>query len=178
MNIGYVAKINRRTVSIRADNHLLKIGHGLDVTEPPHHVFASRVFHHASTHVVITSSDGRNHLVEWKMVGKQRIGIDVHLILLHKSADTSHLRDAGHAFQPVAEIPVLKGPQLSQIMPACLVNQRVHVDPSHPGCIWTERGCDTFRQAALHALHNDAGPVPVEICLVIENDIDKGEPEE
>ena len=65
-------------------------------------------------------------------------------------------------------------------MPAGLVNQGVHVYPADTCCVRSQRWRDAGRQVASYALHvfDDAGAGPIEVGIVIEDDVDEREAEE
>ena len=84
--------------------------------------------------------------VDRDSVGEQFVGIDVHLILAHKSAHRRHLGHAGHRLQRIAQIPVLVAAHLLDAIPAGGIDQRVLIDPSHRGSILGQFDVDAFGQ--------------------------------
>jgi hypothetical protein len=65
-------------------------------------------------HVVVARANGVHHFHERDLVGRQGVGVHVHLILFLKTADGGHFGHPGHRLEPVAQIPILKTPQLRQ----------------------------------------------------------------
>ena len=76
----------------------------------------------SATHFFVAVADDLHHFVKRQIVGQELIGIDVHLVLLHKPANGRHFSHTGNAFQPVAQVPVVERAQLSQVVFARLVN--------------------------------------------------------
>ena len=117
---------------------------------------------------------------ERNVVGQQLVGIDLDLVLLLEAAEGRHFGDAFHALNPVAQVPVLEGAQVRQVVLAGLVHQRVLEAPAHAGGVRSQRRRDARRQRSRQALHvfQHPGARPVNVRAVLEDHIDKRVAEE
>ncbi|MNM48846.1 hypothetical protein D3C76_478980 [compost metagenome] len=61
----------------------------------------------------------------------QRIEDD--LVLLDHTADGGHLSDIRQRLELIAQEPVLQAAQLRQVMAAVAIDQRILINPAHPG---------------------------------------------
>ena len=106
----------------------------------------------------------------------QLIGIDVHLVLPHETAERRHVRHAGYGLQIVAQIPVLIAAQVRQALLAGGIDQGVLEYPSDAGGVRTQFGLDALRQTRQHGreVFERARARPVDIRAFVENDVDVG----
>ena len=72
----------------------------------------------------------------------QLVGVEKDLVLLAEAADGGDLGDSGHAFERVAQIPVLQAAQLLEIERAALVDERVLEHPADAGGVGAEHRRD------------------------------------
>ena len=180
VHIGHVLHIDGRAVRIHADGDVADVVDGLDVAQRPHHEFALRHLDQAAADIVVAAPDGVLHLRERDVVEGQLVRIHFHLVLLHIAAHAGNLGDAGHRLQRVAQIPVLDGAQLGQVVLAALVHQRVFIDPAHAGGVRPQRRRDARRQelGGIVQVFQHPGAGPVHVRAVLEDDVHEREAEE
>ena len=125
--------------------------------------------------VAVAALDGAPDLGEREAVGEQRVRIDLHLVLADVAADARDLRDARDRLQLVAEVPVLDGAEIRQIVTSGPIDEGVLVDPPDARRVGTERGRDAPWQASGDEVQGleHAAPCPVEIGPVLEDDVDE-----
>ena len=72
-------------------------------------------------------------------------------------------------------MPILKGPQLGQVVFAALVHERVFKHPAHAGGIGADDGVDALRQRAAHGAQilDHARARPVDVRAILKNHINK-----
>ena len=145
---GDVADPNRGPLCIHADGDLFDVLDGLDVSQPPDHVFGLGHFHEPAADIAVGAHDGLPDGGNGYVVGKQCVGVHDHLVLLDVSADRRHFGDTGYGLQRIAQVPVLNRSQLRKIQLAASVHQGVLVDPPDPGGVGSQRRRDSVRQTA------------------------------
>ena len=74
-----------------AEITVAEIIEALDVAAPSDHEFGFREFDEPPTDVVVTALDGAAHLRQRDVVGRERVGVDLDLILAHEAADAGDL---------------------------------------------------------------------------------------
>ena len=74
------------------------------------------------------------------------------MVCVHGSPPEDHLRDTIEGLQFKLQEPILDGPELRQVMPACPVDQGVLVNPTHARGIWSQFRVHARRQARQHVL--------------------------
>ena len=80
----------------------------------------------------------------------QLVRIEHDLILAHHAADGGDFGDVRHRLQFELQEPVVERAQLTEVVRAAAIDQRVLVDPAHAGCIRAQRNVRARRQPALH----------------------------
>ena len=137
-------------------------------------------FQHSATHVIVGAANGLHHFPQRNVETGQAIRIHVDLVFLFKAAHGGHFGHPFHGGEPVAQLEILQGAQVGQVMLAALVHQGVLEHPAHPGGIRPQCGADPFRQLLAGGVqvfqHPRAGPV--DIGVVLEDHIDKAQPHE
>src|ERR1019366_5939990 len=96
------------------DDDVLDVFQRLDVPAPSHHVLAAGHFHQSRTYIVVSLLNGAFHHVDWDLVAKQLVGIDVDLVFADEAAGGSDLCHTWNGLQRVAQIPVLVRAHLFQ----------------------------------------------------------------
>ena len=177
-HLGDVAQ-QHRGPGLASDHDRLDVLDGLDVAPAPNHVFPAAEFEQAPLHVIVGGLDAVDDLPDGNPVSRKAVGVDVDLVLLHKAPDAGHLRDALDAGQGVAQIPILKRPQIRQVVPAALVHQGVGIHPADPGRIGSQHRCRTFGKLRGDLLQVFEHPRarPVDVGAVLEDHVDIGEAE-
>ncbi len=97
-----------RAVRVLADDDLLDVADRSRVSAAAHHVLGAGELDEAAADVVVPLADRIDDLLNRDLVGEERLGLQVHLVLLLEPADRRHLCHARHALQPVAQVPVLE----------------------------------------------------------------------
>ena len=145
----------------------------MDIAAPTNHVLAAPEFQKPAFHVVVAVLNVFDHGSKRNAIGGEFVGVHLHLVLLHKTADRGHFGDSGHTRQPVTKLPVLKAAQLGQVVLAGLVHQCILKDPTHSGSVRTERGIDTVGELSANSLEvfKNPRPRPVKVRAVFENDV-------
>ena len=151
-----------------------KIVDALDIPGRPDHVFGFRQFDHRAAGLLVAPLDRLADPLQGQAVGPERVGIDHHLVLPNHAADGRHLRHAGHRLQLVLQEPVLKRPQLADVVSARPVDQGILIDPADPGGVGAERRQRAGRQARrdLAEILEHPAPRPVKIGPLLEQHID------
>ena len=104
------------------------------------------------------------------------MGSTGYLVLLYKTADARHLRNAGNAFQTEFDDIVLNAAQFGKIMSARFIDDGIGKSPAQAGGIGTEDGIDIGGNFVLHGLEifQDTASGPVDIRPFFKNDVDEG----
>ena len=150
-----------------------------DIAAPAHHVFRAAEFDGAAADIVVAHADGIHDTLDREAIGRELIGIQVHLILAHESAQTRDLRHAFDGADLIAQVPILKRAQLRQIMLAALIHQGVLENPADPCGIWPQRRGNPPGKSILHLVHvfENAASRPINVRAVFEDDVHIGEAE-
>ena len=94
---------------------------------------------------------------------------------MHKPADTCDFRHAGHGFELIAQVPVLKGPQVPEAVFMCMIHQDVFIDPAGARRVRSDHRMDIRRQLSLNFLqvfeYSRARPIKVGSILEDNEDI-------
>ena len=141
-----VAHQNRRAASPPTVT-LLDVLDGSDIAATAHHVFRAAQFDGAAADVVVAHANGIDHAFHRQPVGGQLVRIEIDLILAHESADAGDFRHAFDAADLIAQIPILKAAQLSQIIFPRLIDQRVLKDPADAAGVRAECRGNATRKA-------------------------------
>jgi hypothetical protein len=123
---------------------------GLQVPARPNHVLGFAQLQHRAARLAIRVLDRLHDARVRNSVGTQPLGIEHDLVLAHHAAEGSDFGDIGHGFELVAQQPVLQRSQLTEIMLAGPVDERVLVNPADAGGVGAQRGLRAGRQPALH----------------------------
>lgn len=172
----HVAEQQRRAGRVGAQHHLAEIVERAQIARGMHHVFRLGHLHHRAARLAVGPRQRVGHHRLRDAVGAHPVRVQHHLVLAHHAAQARHLRHIGHGLQLEAQEPVVERAQLPEIVPAAAVDQRVFVDPAHPGRVGAKRDCRAGRQAALYLVERleHARARPVGIGLVVEQHVDEG----
>src|SRR5271154_3916459 len=102
----------------------------MDVAEAADHVVCTRHFEHATTNLAVTVTDFVDHRFQRDLEREQPIRIELDLVLLYKAADGGYLRNAGHGFERIADIPILQAAEISETVSVALVDESIFVHPA------------------------------------------------
>jgi hypothetical protein len=93
----------------------------------------------------------RTASITWsrEVVGKERVGVDLDLILLDETAHRGDLGHPGHAPEPVLDVPVVESAKAGEIVLSAPVDERVLEAPSDPGGVGAEHRLDSGREPSL-----------------------------
>ena len=141
-----------------------------DVAAAAHVIFGRRDFENFSAHIAVAHLDRVDDVAERDVVGDELVRIEIDLVLLHEAADRRDFGDAFHRFQRVAQMPILKGTQLGEIVFAGVIDERVFVNPADAGGVRPDDRIDAFRQRAADGVQifNDARARPIDVGAVLE----------
>src|SRR5206468_523110 len=113
-------------------------------------------------HVAVTIFDDVNDVVQRDPEGEEPIRIDVDLVLLDETTYSSDLGHARHGLQPVADVPVVEGTHLGEVVTPAPIHEGVLEGPADSGRVGTQDGGDALRELSPDLIHvlEDAGPAP------------------
>src|SRR5437016_3121001 len=126
-----------RSAVLRFERDVFNISDAFDVTAAADVVFGGSDLEDFAAHIAVGHADFVHDFIERDAVGEQFVRIDIHLVLLYKTADGRDFGDPFDRFERITEVPILKGAQLGQVVFARLVHQRVFVNPANTGGIGT-----------------------------------------
>jgi len=91
--------------------------------------------------VQVVACEGREHLAQRELVGRQLFGIEHHLVLFGRAAHGVDLDHAGHSAQLGNEIPLQHAAQLHGGVPVAVEHELVDLaEPRGYGCkLWTAK---------------------------------------
>ena len=112
----------------------------MNVAAAADEILFSREFHNAASDLTVAVADDLHDLVDGHAVSAELVRIHVDLVLLHKSADGCHFRNARDALQEITHVPVVERSQLSEIVRAGFIDERVLKSPPDTGCVGTKAG--------------------------------------
>ena len=176
--MGDIPNQDGRTAAICPDGDQLNILNRAQVAAPSNHVFRAGHFQDTAAHLRITVPDRFDDRLDRQPIGGQRVRIYLDLILFDEPADRGHFCHSRHTFQLVAQVPVLKAAELSQIVRPGLVHQRVLIDPPDSRGIRSQRRCDAGRKLPGEFLEifQHATPRPIQVCPVFEDHVHVRDP--
>ena len=134
----YVAQTHRHAGGCRHERHLPKIFQAPQVARGAHHVLGLAEFEHRAARLLVRALDRLHDLGVRDAVGRKLVRIEHDLVLAHHAAHGSDLGHVGHGLQLVLEKPVLQRAQLRDVHLAAAVDQRILVDPTDAGRVWTQ----------------------------------------
>ena len=136
-------------------DRLFDILNRFDIAESAHQVFGLVDLDCFGTHVAVGFLHGHHHLVELNVVGPERSGIHIHLVLLNKAPYGSHFRHALSGVQPIFYVEILNGTDLVQVPSPCGVPLFVAAFECIPEHL-SERSC-IRTEGRLHAIGKESG---------------------
>jgi hypothetical protein len=98
----------------RSNDDVLDVVDGLDQADAANNRPGAVRLDDVSADIGIALTDGAENVAERKAETSQTAGIDVDLVLLDRSADGRHFRDAGHGVELIPDEPVLEAPQVAK----------------------------------------------------------------
>ena len=167
-----------RHAALALDDDLLQVGQALDVAAPAHRELGLRQLDGASAHVHVAGAQRLANLGQRNAERLQSPRIDDHAVLLDEPADAGDLGNALGLGDPVADVPVLNGPQLGEA-PLRAAND-ILIDPADAGRVgpeaWRHAGRQPSRSGA--QIFEHARACPIEVGAVLEDDVDERDAEE
>ena len=173
-DVGHVPQGQRGTAVVYHQRCFGDVGQFVHIAGRADHEFGLSHLDHAAASFAVCALNGIAYLCQRYVVGTQLVGVDDDLILFDHAADGGHLGHTVDGLQFVFQEPVLKGPQLCQIMAAAAVDQGVLVNPAHTRGIGAKLRCNTFGQVCgdLAQIFQHPRTRPIQIGAVFEHDID------
>ena len=155
----------------------------LDITQSADEILGPIDLHGARAHVDVRVLGGEHHLYEVEAIGTHGLGVEVDLVLLDEATHRGHLRHTLGGTERIAHVVVLQGAQLLRV-PAAGGLSRLGVAPLEGVPEDLAQGRGVGAQCRLHALGQqsggqgvefleDARTAPVELHVLLENNIDK-----
>ena len=175
-----------RHVAAGLDDRALDVFQALQEAEAADHVLDAVDLDRARSHVQVRAPDRSKDLLQGHAVGSHGVGIDVDLHLAHEAAHRGHLRHAARRGQGVAHGPVLDRAQLVEVpaarrAPGLVPSlEGVPEDLTEGRRVRAEGRGDLRRQGVggeAGELLEHARAGGVELGLVLEDDVDRGEAE-
>ncbi len=141
------------------------------IAESANHVFSPTHFKQASTNFVRTCSNFFDDRRERDSVTSKFVGVHVDLVLAHKSANGRYLRHSWNSFELVAQIPILKAPQVGQTALMTMVHKHIFINPSCAGRVRPDNGMGACWQTSRDLLHvlQYTRSRPVQVCCVFKD---------
>ena len=166
-----------RHASRRSHDDVCGILDRADVPDPADDVLTLTDLQQPAADIVVRAADGGDDTLERYTARGHLHRIEIDLVLLDEPADRGHLRDSGSRLQTQLEIPVLQRAKLSEVVRIGL--QGVPEDVSNAGPLRSEARRHSFRQKARQVVETfeHARPGPVDIDVVLEDDVDEREAE-
>src|ERR1700731_2290002 len=137
----------------------------MNIAEAANHVVGSRHFEHASTDFPVAIADLVDHRFQRDLEREQPIRIELNLVLLYEAAYRGYLRNAGHGFERIADIPILQAAEIGETLSMALIDESIFIHPARAGRVRSDHGIDASGKLASNLLqvfqHAAAGPVDV-----------------
>ena len=156
-----------------SDGDIGEVPERFEISEAADHIFRSSKFKQASADFVRALADSIDDRGERNVEGLEPGRIKLHLVLPHKSANRGYLRHAGHGFQLVADVPVLKTAEIGEAHLVAVVNEDILIDPARACSVGSQHGINSRRQPTLQLLEilEHARTRPVQVCTILKDDV-------
>src|SRR6185437_7867524 len=177
LDAGHIAQQNRGTVA-GLEHDVAEIVDALQISLASDDILEFGKLDGTTADIGIAGTDRVAHLLHGDAEIAHALRVENDVVLLDEAADARHLRDAFGLGQRKLQIPVLDGAGVGKI--ELLRHHRILVDPADAGGIGTDRRRHTGGQSRGRAVEEfeHARARPVDVGAVLEDDIDKGNPEE
>src|ERR1700736_2806927 len=167
-----------RHATVALDDDLLQVRKALDVPASAHRELGFCKLDGASAYVHVAGAQGFANSCQRDTKRLQPPRVDDHAVLLDEAADA---RDFGNALRlrnAVADVPVLNGPQLGEIL--LLAANDILIDPSHYRRVRTQARRHPRRQPPRRRaeIFEHTRARPVEVGAVLKDDVDERNAEE
>ena len=177
---GYVGDSDRRSRRCRSEHDVLQVANALDVAQPADHVLPLRHLDDHGPDVLVRGPNRSYHLRHRDPEASQLHGIHrdlVHPLETAHRSDFTHTRDGREL---IAQVPILKGSEIRQRQDVGGVLEDVLVDPSESRGVRPQGrfGAGGKFSPDPGQVLEDPAPSPIEIRIVVEDDVDEGDSEE
>ena len=171
MDLPEIAERDGRAVRAHLDRDALEIRDAVDVPAPSHRVLVLGDLDHAAAHLVVRAADRFRDGSYRNAVREQTVGIEIDLVLPDKPSDRGNLGHAIDPLQPVAERPILEGPELGEIVLAGRIHQRVFKYPAYASRIWPDHRIYALGQHTPDGaqIFNDPRSRPINVRPILKN---------
>ena len=176
LHAGHVPEENRRPAAAATHGDVFQVLRRLDISSSPHHVLDARQFEDTPFHIPVALPDRLHHLRDGNIESRKAVGVDGHLVLLHETADGSHLGYAGDTLQGKLDVVILDGAELSKVMLSRFIHHGIGKSPAETRRIGPQDGIDVGGEFVLYGLQvfQDPASRPVDVRPFLEDDIDEG----
>jgi hypothetical protein len=166
-----------RSSAGRVDDDVLEIGHAAHVADAAHDVFGLPDLDEPSADVVVRAAHSFDDGIERHVARGHLDRIEIDLVLLDESADARNLGHAIDGLQSELQVPVLDRAELAEVV--ILRLQRVPEDVADAGALGAETRSDAIGQQRADVVQSleHARACPVDVDVVIEDDVDEREAE-
>src|SRR5882724_4217457 len=161
---------------LTADCNGCEIIKGAEITEAADHVLRAAQVKNPTANFICAHLYFVDDCRKRYAIGKQLVGIELHLILPDEAADAGDLSNPRNGLQGIAQVPVLQATQIGKTMFAALIDDGILIDPTSPRRIGADGRMYVLRQTSADLLQvfDDARTRPIEVRTVLENYIDVG----
>src|SRR5437764_75403 len=149
MNVSDILQVNWRPV-FHFEDDVFDVLNLFDVAAAANVILGRCDFENFPAYVGIAHFDGADDVAERDVVSNERVWIEIDLILFYESAHRRDLGDAFHGGKRIAQVPILNGAQLSEIVFSGVIDQRVFVNPADTGSVGTNGRIHALRQGTAH----------------------------
>src|SRR5438105_128337 len=169
-----VPDVNGRAV-LHFQHHVLNVGDALDVAAPPDVILGASHFERLPAYVVVAGADTTHDITQRNAMCGQRVWIEIDLIFLYESADWRDFGDTLHCFKRVAQIPILNGAQLREIVFAAVIDERVFKNPADACRVGPEHRIPAFGERAANRVQifKDTRARPVNVGAILKNHVNE-----
>src|SRR6185369_1217486 len=167
-----VPEVNRRAAHVGRHDDVLQVGLGFHIAAATDQILGIALLDQLAADILVGDLDRIHDLGDLDVVGEELCRVEVDLVFTHQAAYGGYLGHPLDGVELVAHEPVLQGAQLLQVVPFAF--DGVPEDMTDTGAIRTKGWDHTGRKQGGCVVQpfENAGPCPVDICLVLKNDID------
>ncbi len=173
---AHIAHAYYRALALSGHRNIFQVGCGPEVSAAPNHVLRAGKLEQSSARLAVALFHSLDHLRHRDAKRAQFEGVYHHLILRLKAADRRHLGHSRNSSQVIANVPVLRGAQLSCVVVTRRIGEDILEYPAESVCVGSKFEFYTRGQALRGAgeLFLDACSRPISIRAILKDHIDPG----